>query len=254
MQPDMPAISQAQIKRIRSLRIKKFRDETHSFVAEGRKSVCELLARFVPVLLVIRDDAPPLDGFLQIVRANRRQMEQLSSLVTPTDYLAVFNIPEQTADNIVLPGRILALDGVQDPGNLGTIIRTCDWMGFNTVLCSPQTADCYAPKVVQATMGALARVRLVYGDLPSALRSLRQQGYELTGTTLDGDNVYASDALRNAGKTVIVMGNEGNGITPEVKDMLTQRITIPSFAREHVESLNVSIATAIILSEIRRKQ
>lgn len=258
MQSNIPDISNALIKRIRSLRIKKFRDEALLFAAEGRKCVCELSARFVPDVLVVRNDAPLLEGFPQAVRANERQMEQLSSLVTPTDYLAVFRIPGHVADGFcfsaTLPDRILALDGVQDPGNLGTIVRTCDWMGFDTVLCSLQTADCYAPKVVQATMGALARVRLLYSDLPSALRSLQQQGYRLTGTTLDGEDIYMSDALHSAEKSVIVMGNEGNGITPAVMDMLTRRITIPAFTHEHVESLNVSIATAIILSEIQRKR
>ena len=249
---NIPNISNAQAKLIRSLRIKKYRDESRCFVAEGRKCISELLARFQPRLLVVRGDAPLLDGFRDVVRTDERQMTQLSSLVTPTDYLAVFRLPADLSDEQTLPNRILALDGIQDPGNLGTIIRTCDWMGFNTILCSHQTSDCYASKVVQATMGALARVQLIYTDLPHTLNSLQQQGYQIVGTTLDGENLYTSGALHNADKAVIVMGNEGSGITSEVARLLTHRVTIPAFSPDHVESLNVSIATAILLSEIQR--
>ena len=256
MKNDISAISNAQMKRIRSLRIKKYRDEIQCFVAEGIKCTGELLARFVPEVLVVRDDASVLEGFPQTVRANERQMEQLSSLVTPTDYLAVFRIPEQAADNAFcrLPDRILVLDGVQDPGNLGTIIRTCDWMGVRRILCSRETADCYAPKVVQATMGALARVQIAYTDLVQTLSVLQQNGYQIIGTMLDGENIYTSDALRANEKTGIVMGNEGNGISSAVARLINRRLTIPAFADSHVESLNVSIATAVILSELRRNQ
>lgn len=245
-------LSNAQIKTINSLKIKKYRDRSRLFIAEGKKCISELLERFEPHTLVVRQDAPPFGHFPQFLQAGETQMKQLSSLVTPTDYLALFRMPDDTLIGTLLPAQILALDGIQDPGNLGTIIRTCDWMGIRTILCSPQTADCFSPKVVQATMGALARVQVIYTDLPSTLLSLQKQDYQLLGTAMDGENIYTSSALHSSAKKVIIMGNEGNGITPAVNNLLTRRLTIPAFAEPHVESLNVSIATAIILSKLQR--
>lgn len=253
-------LSNAQVKHVNSLKIKKYRDQSGCFVAEGIKCISELLERFQPQLLVLRPDSdmfhnnPFLSSFPVVVQASDKQFKQLSSLVTPTDCIAVFTQAAQSQEESQWQDRIVALDGIQDPGNLGTILRTCDWMGFHTVLCSRQTADCYAPKVVQATMGALARVQVVYNDLPDTLQVLRQQDFQILGTTLDGENIYSSAALQNIDKAVIVMGNEGNGITPSVARLLTCRLTIPAFAEQHVESLNVSIATAIILSEIQRNR
>ena len=245
-------LSNAQIKTINSLKIKKYRDRSRLFIAEGKKCISELLERFELHTLVLRNDALPINGFDQVLVASEAQMKQLSSLVTPTDYLAIFRIPDRDLNNSNLPNHILALDGVQDPGNLGTIIRTCDWMGIRTILCSPQTADCFAPKVVQATMGALARVQVIYTDLPSTLLSLQKQDYQLLGTAMDGENIYTSSALHSSDKKAIIMGNEGNGITPAVQNILSRWLTIPACAANHVESLNVSIATAIILSELQR--
>jgi TrmH family RNA methyltransferase len=150
---------------------------------------------------------------------------------------------------------IVALDGVQDPGNLGTIIRTCDWFGIHHIICSRETADCYNPKVVQATMGALARVHIHYvDDLPCVLREYQQAGYPVYGTLLDGKNMYEPMAIASKEKGIIVMGNEGNGISPAVRDMVTHPLFIPSYPAEAAtsESLNVSIATAIVLAEFRR--
>ena len=159
-------------------------------------------------------------------------------------------------------GLVLALDGIQDPGNLGTIIRTCDWFGVHDILCSRDTADCYNPKVVQATMGALARVRVHYVDLVKEISAFRFQHSDLRiyGTLLDGKDLYetlSSESLlpsSKGGLRIIVMGNEGNGISAPVRKLITHAIRIPSFPKnaETSESLNVSIATAIVLAEFRR--
>ncbi|MCR4665003.1 MAG: RNA methyltransferase [Paludibacteraceae bacterium] len=255
-------ISRAQIKNVTSLRIKKYRDGQNAFVAEGRKCISELLAGFEPQMLVVRDGAQPAvaedarhyDLFPTVVRATEQQMKQISTLVTPTDCLAVFRQAEDNDIDSHIPDYVLALDGVQDPGNLGTIIRTCDWMGIGTVLCSEQTADCYSPKVVQSTMGALSRVRLVYTGLDAALTRLKEHGYQVFGTVMDGENIYASDAVCDAERAVIVMGNEGNGISADILRLVTHRLTIPAFTGSHVESLNVSIATALVLSEFQRNR
>ncbi len=243
-------VSKAQIKQVRSLQLKKFRDELGLFVAEGDKCVEELQKGF---------------GLLSLYReggnATHTEIAQMSGLQTPQGTIGVFRKrPEDTA----LPegeGLVLALDGVQNPGNLGTIIRTCDWFGVHDIVCSRDTADCYNPKVVQATMGALVRVRVHYADLPAWLEELRVKNNEskIYGTLLDGKDMYevfANDGLMNDGlmPAVIIMGNEGNGISEEVRRYITHPIRIPSYPEdaETSESLNVSIATAIVLAEMRR--
>ena len=149
---------------------------------------------------------------------------------------------------------ILALDGIQDPGNLGTIIRTCDWFGIHDVLCSHDTADCYNPKVVQATMGALARVRVHYVDLPQVIATMKAQEVPIYGTLLEGIDMYQPHAIPDKQTGVIVMGNEGNGISETVRTLITHPLLIPSYPAGATtsESLNVSIATAIVLAEFRR--
>ena len=151
---------------------------------------------------------------------------------------------------------IVALDGVQDPGNLGTIIRTADWFGISDIICSDKTADCYSPKTVQATMGALARVNVHYtSDLAGEIMKIRSAtGCHVYGTLLDGRNIYETDSVAAAGNGIVVMGNEGNGITEEVKRVITRSLYIPAYKKSSVESLNVSVATAVVLSEIRRRQ
>lgn len=243
----MEHISKAQIKFIRSLQQKKVRDEQGLFVAEGRKCVEELQRGFELVMLVQEGE-----------NATRTEIEQMSSLRTPQGVIAVFRKERKT--ELHNDRMILALDGIQDPGNLGTIIRTCDWFGVHDIVCSLDTADCYNPKVVQATMGALARVRLRYVNLPEWLKQQVVNGpmVNIYGTLLEGKNMY--DVLRNEGvknlrnKGVIVMGNEGNGISPEVRKLVTHPVRIPSYPSnaETSESLNVSIATAIVLAEFRR--
>ena len=240
----MAPISKAQIKLIRSLQHKKYRDELGLFVAEGQKCVEELKKGFELVLEVTPGNA------------TEAEIAQMSGLKTPQGVIAVFKKRPETDNKRQTTDLTLALDGIQDPGNLGTIIRTCDWFGVRQIVCSKDTADCYNPKVVQATMGALTRVNLTYTDLPEWLA---EQTCPIYGTLLEGKNMY--QVLKEhpvtdnrSPLTVIVMGNEGNGISQEVRKVITHPILIPSYPSdsETSESLNVAIATAIVLSEYRR--
>ncbi len=247
-------MTQNDIKQLRSLRIKKFRDELKLFVAEGDKCISELAKSFTLVHHLTPDNTP------------LRDIERLSSLQTPQGSIAVFRKPEYRLPTVEPDTLYLALDGIQDPGNLGTIIRTADWFGIRDIICSTNTADCFSPKVVQATMGALARVHVHYTNLPAWLSQLsvpsdralgqRTLNSQLTiyGTLLDGRNIYSPDAIPDKRSGIIVMGNEGNGLSPEVRRLVTQSLLIPSFPPDvsTSESLNVAIATAIILAEFRR--
>ena len=236
----MEHLSKAQVKWVRSLQQKKHRDAEGVFVAEGAKCVEDLRKAFELVLLATSDNA------------TYTEIEQMSSLRTPQGVIGVFKKREFNSE---IPSDLLvALDGVQDPGNLGTIIRTCDWFGIHDILCSRDTADCYNPKVVQATMGALARVRVHYVDLPKELTLLRQTGLPLYGTLLEGENMYEPYAIPDKQRGVIIMGNEGNGISESIRKLITHPLLIPSYPinASTSESLNVSIATAIVLAEFRR--
>ena len=232
----MEKISKAQIKLVRSLQQKKFRDESGLFVAEGAKCVDELRKSFELVHLYREGE-----------NATRTEIEQMSGLRTPQGVVGVFKKSEDS-EYSEDSDLILALDGIQDPGNLGTIIRTCDWFGVHDIVCSLDTADCYNPKVVQATMGALARVRVHYVDLPAWLQ---EQSCPIIGTLLEGKDMYENPLPKEG---IIVMGNEGNGISAAVRQLVSHPIRIPSYPKnaETSESLNVSIATAIVLAEFRR--
>ena len=240
-------ISKAQVKWVRSLQMKKHRDEQDVFVAEGEKCVNDLRQSFELLLHITPDNA------------SSTEIKQMSSLRTPQGVIGVFRkrkdqvpTPTELSDGQLL----LALDGIQDPGNLGTIIRTCDWFGIYDILCTKDTADCYNPKVVQATMGALARVRVHYvNNLSEVLAQFQTAGYPVYGTLLDGKNMYVPTAIPTKEKGIIVMGNEGNGISEDVRTLVTHSLRIPSYPTNTPtsESLNVSIATAIVLAEFRRQ-
>ena len=238
----MEKISKAQVKLVKSLQLKKYRDELGLFVAEGEKCVSELTKAFE---LVHR--------YREGENATRTEIEQMSGLRTPQGVIGVFRKSEYS-DYSEYSELTLALDGIQDPGNLGTIIRTCDWFGVHDIVCSLDTADCYNPKVVQATMGALARVRVHYVDLP---KWLSKQSCPIIGTLLEGKDMYdvMSSCRHDETPTIIIMGNEGNGISQEVRKLVSLPIRIPSYPKnaETSESLNVSIATAIVLAEFRRR-
>ena len=255
-------ISKSQTKLIRSLEMKKHRQREGLFVAEGPKVVGDLLAAgFEPHQLFATEEwaAPaPISPIL----VTPEELRKLSFLQHPQHVLAVFPIPQlninsQSSARALLTcyqkdtrnlnsQLTLALDGIQDPGNLGTIIRIADWFGIDTIVCSSDTADAWSPKVVQATMGSIAHVRIVYTDLQEYLS---KSTIPICGTLLDGENIYAQKLPQEA---IIVMGNEGNGISPAIRQLVTHRLLIPPF-RPGAESLNVAIATAITCSEFRRR-
>lgn len=226
------------------------------FVAEGPKLTCELLGHFRLRHLFCTSDHEnqirALVGGAEVI--SERDMRASSLQQNPQGVLAVFELPK--AENLVLsttsPQIVLALDKVQDPGNLGTIIRLADWFGINHIVCNHGTVDAFAPKTVQASMGAIARVSVHYTDLA---QWLSQQEADIYGTFMCGDNLYQAniDATTNI---VIVMGNEGNGISSEIESLVNHHITIPTFPANSstVESLNVAIATAITCAEFRRRQ
>lgn len=248
-------VSKNLAKLVRSLETKKGRKREGLFVAEGPKVVGDLMARCRPSQLIAT--AEWIDGVggkadCPIVEASDDELRRISFLQHPQQVIGLFPLPAATAvDVAAMNGELwLALDGVQDPGNVGTILRLADWFGIDTVVCSHETADVYSPKVVQATMGSIARVNVAYADLPQFIDSM-PQGVPIYGTLLDGNDIYRESLSPNG---LIVMGNEGNGLSVEVRRRLTHRLLIPAFSSVHgAESLNVAIATAIVCSEFRRR-
>ena len=238
-------ISKNQIKLIRSLELKKNRKRENLFVAEGPKVVGDLLrAGFLPHSVYA---TTPREGAVPV---SDEELRRISFLQHPQEVLALFSIPRTPATPLPSATALsLALDGVQDPGNLGTIIRVADWFGIDTIYCSPDTADVYNPKVVQATMGSLAHVHIIYTDLVELISHARCPVY---GTLLDGQDLYRQELTANG---IIVMGNEGNGISQEVRPLITRRLLIPNYHQgaETAESLNVAIAAAITCAEFRRR-
>ena len=246
-------LSKNKIKYIRSLDLKKNRKEERAFVAEGHKLVGDLLGYFSCRLLVATSTWLAKNQEVQadeIIEVTQDELTRVSLQKTPQEVLAVFEQPIWTYDILsVSKSLCLALDDIQDPGNLGTIIRLADWFGIEHIFCSHGTVDVYNPKTIQATMGALARVKLHYCHLPSLIESLNVPIY---GTFLDGDNMYEKNLTSNG---LIVMGNEGNGVSEEVANLVNERLYIPNYPaqRETSESLNVAVATAVICAEFRRR-
>ena len=248
-------ISKNQIKFIRSLELKKNRKQNGLFVAEGPKVVGDLLHADYKARMLFA--TKPYPG-AELITDD--ELQRISFLQHPQEILAVFEMPTINSLPSTLNSQLstlnsqlsLALDGIQDPGNLGTIIRIADWFGISTIYCSPETADVYNPKVVQATMGSLAHVQVVYTDL-LALVSQLPPSYPVYGTLLDGENIYQQE-LTSEG--IIVMGNEGNGISQALREHINRRLLIPDFhtGELRAESLNVAIATAITCSEFKRRQ
>ncbi len=241
-------ISKNQQKLIRSLELKKNRRREGLFVAEGPKVVGDLLrAGYVSRAIFSTTERPDA----QLVTDD--ELQRISFLQHPQQVLAVLEIPPHpTAVPCVTDSTLaLALDGVQDPGNVGTIIRIADWFGIDTIYCSADTADVYNPKVVQATMGSLAHVHVYYTDL---VQLLKQATCPVYGTLLDGRDLYQEELTPHG---IIVMGNEGNGISPAVRALVSHRLLIPNYHAsdsETAESLNVAIATAITCAEFRRRR
>jgi TrmH family RNA methyltransferase len=250
-------IRKNQIKYIHQLELKKFRKQEGLFIAEGHKVVGDLLrAGFKPRQIFavqdwITDNSSQLSVLdSQLSEVNLEELTRLSLLQHPQQVLALFPIPDE--QTIPSPKNALSilLDNVQDPGNLGTIIRIADWFGIDTIYCSLGTVDAWNPKVVQATMGSIARVHIKYVD-PQLLFDSLPDKFPVYGTFLDGDNIYTQQLSQQG---IIVMGNEGNGISDAVRSRVTHKLLIPDFHKgDTADSLNVAIATAITCSEFRRR-
>jgi len=243
-------ITKNQKKLIRSLKQKKYRRQYKLFVVEGIKVINELLnSNFeLESLFVLESAKNEFDIKFQskIIQISPNDLDQISFLTTSQKALALFKIP-QVQNSIKNTGLMLALDNIQDPGNLGTIIRLADWFGVQTMLCSSSTVDCFNPKVVQATMGSLTRVNIIYCDLKNALKNTTLPIY---GTFLKGKSIYDLQLPKDG---IIVLGNEANGISREIEKTVSKKITIPQFGQElSTESLNVSTAAAIVLNEFMR--
>ena len=239
-------VSKNQIKLITGLVQKKNRNEQQLFIAEGKKVVQELFhSDFELVQLYSVSDLNSEIPVEKITLISDNELKRISALTTPNECLGLFKIPK--SKKIEDKGIIVALDDIRDPGNLGTIIRLCDWFGIKQLICSETTVDVFNPKVVQATMGSLTRVAIVYMDLEEALKKTKLPVY---GTFMDGENLYTINKEHEA---IIVMGNESNGISSKVQELIQRRITIPRFGTlQKTESLNVATATAITLSEFCR--
>ena len=250
-------ISKNQIKYIHQLELKKFRKQEGLFIAEGHKVVGDLLHEgFMPRQIFATQewitDNPSLLPIInsQLIEVDLEELTKLSLLQHPQQVLALFPIPGEQTSFSSQNSLSLLLDNVQDPGNLGTIIRIADWFGIDTIYCSIGTVDAWNPKVVQATMGSIARVHIIYVD-PQQLFDCLPDDFPVYGTFLEGDNIYTQQLTQHG---IIVMGNEGNGISDVVRHRVTRKLLIPDFHKgDTADSLNVAIATAITCSEFRRR-
>lgn len=250
-------LSKTKIKYLRSLEQKKQRYLHGLFVAEGNKLVADMLPAFACELLVTKTSWLATQGNIstpELLLADEEDIRRVSFLKNPQDVFAVFRMPEWSVDD-VKPNEqlVLALDSIQDPGNLGTIIRLADWFGIEHIVCSSDTADVYNPKVVQATMGALAHVQLHYVDLAAYLAKQLEQQVPIYGTFLDrSEDLYRKELSPHG---IIVMGNEGNGISEEIERLVSERLYIPPYpaGRDTSESLNVAVATTVVCAEFRRR-
>lgn len=237
-------LSKNQVKLIQKLHHKKYRNELNLFIVEGKKSINEFLqAGYTPQLLIATEAFTTNVPQHLITPVSKDELRKVSTLQNPDEGLAVFEQPKHKG--ILQEGVIVALDNVQDPGNLGTIIRLCDWFGVETLLCNTQTVDCYNPKVVQASMGSLTRVAVHYLDLAAFLTTTALPVYTMD---LEGENLYTATFPKDC---ILILGNEANGISSEVRALANVAITIPRFSQhQRTESLNVAMAGAIILSEV----
>lgn len=237
-------LSKNQIKLIKCLYQKKYRQQHNLFVVEGVKTINELLTSKYSLHQLFTTTTFNIEPEMETI-ISVSELKKISFLKSPNTALAIFKIPPEVF--LETNGLTVALDDVQDPGNLGTIIRLCDWFGVDNLVCSLNTVDCYNPKVVQATMGSIKRVNVVYKDLKQFLARTPITSF---GAFMDGDNVYKQQLPKHG---IIVMGNEGNGISNEIENCIDKKISIPQFGNQkETESLNVATATAILLSEFKR--
>jgi TrmH family RNA methyltransferase len=240
------SISKNQLKIISSLSQKKYRQKHRLFIAEGIKVVQELLnSTFQVETLYATDDFENSTSSDKIVRISEKELQKISHLKTPNKVIGLFKMPEEKV--VQQSGIIIALDALNDPGNLGTIIRLCDWFGVQELICSKDTVDCYNQKVVQASMGSLSRVSIRYVDLKTYLQEALLPVFI---ADMDGANVYTTVLPKDA---ILIMGNEANGISDSIRSLVKNKVSIPRFGEtQETESLNVATATAILLSEFKR--
>jgi TrmH family RNA methyltransferase len=240
------SISKNQLKLITSLSQKKYRQKHNLFIAEGVKVLNELLnSPFEIETLFCTDDFDVAISEKKIIRISETELKKVSTLKSPNKALGIFKIPKEKA--LQNSGLTIALDAINDPGNLGTIIRLCDWFGITQLVCSKDTVDCYNQKVVQASMGSLTRVSIHYTDLENYIT---KSNLDTFIADMDGENVYKTKLPKEG---ILIMGNEANGVSEEIKSLLQYKISIPRFGEtQETESLNVATATAILLSEFKR--
>lgn len=240
-------ISNKEVKLIMSLSQKKYRNKHLMFVAEGEKLVLELiLANYTIEKIYYTDDFHTTIESHLVSKISEKDLKKISNLKTPSKVLGVFKIPKHREKE--KNGLQIVLDGIQDPGNLGTIIRLCDWFGVTNLICSTDTVDCYNPKVVQATMGSLARVSVFYEDIEHFIQNSKSTSYS---TDMNGNTIYEQKLPKDA---LLIMGNEGNGVRENIKNITNKSLKIPRFGKNSkAESLNVATATAILISEFRRQ-
>ena len=239
-------ISDKQIKIIKSLKLKKNRIKHNLFVAEGDKTILELiLADFkINSLYSINTNIEGVEN--SVVQLSKSELNKMSNLLNPKNSLGVFEIPK--SKNIDYNKLIIGLDNISDPGNLGTIIRLCDWFGVEDLICSYETVDCYNPKVIQSSMGSISRVNITYLDLQKTIENNSLKTY---GTYMQGDSIFEIDKIQ---KGLVLFGNEANGINPNLSKFIDKRLSIPRFGKiKKTESLNVANALSIVLSENSRK-
>lgn len=243
-------ISKNKIKYIQSLELKKNRNKENVFVAEGPKLVEALLQVSTPCFIAATADWIEVNSHLKVlemVEVTEEELKKISFLQHPQQVLGIFK--QEPQPKLHLENSLsIALDDIQDPGNLGTIIRIADWFGIRTILCSENTVDVYNPKVIQATMGSIANVNVIYVNLEEVIKALPKT-FPIYGTLLEGENIYQQTLER---KGLIVMGNEGKGISSNIKKYITHKLLIPGDAQKTAESLNVAIATAITCAEFQR--
>ncbi len=248
-------VSKGLIKLVNSLKLKKYRDKHGLFVAEGQKMVSDLVKTNAVIKTIITTQNDFENNKSEVIFCKASELSKISFLKTSQELIALVEIPKYSFDEAEIVNNLsIALDGVQDPGNMGTIIRIANWYGIKNILCSNDCVDIYNPKVVQATMGALFGVKVHYLDLAEKLNKLiNHSDYQVFGTFMDGDSIYQSDLPANG---IIVMGSEGQGISAGVEQLVSKRLFIPSFADEFsgAESLNVGVATGIVVSEFRRQK
>lgn len=237
-------LSKSQIKLITSLKQKKYRLQYGFFVVEGVKTITELISSDFELVNLYTTESFNFDDTKEEI-ISETDLKRISFLKTPNKALALFKIP--FSKNIDLNQLIVALDDVRDPGNLGTIIRLCDWFGVKDLVCNYETVDCFNPKVIQATMGSISRVNITYLNLSEFLKENRLHSF---GTFMDGESIYSKPLSKQG---VLILGNEANGISKEIEKLVTEKLSIPRFGNlRATESLNVATAAAIVLSEFKR--